>query len=88
MEPLEVTKLSSKGQVVLPQLIRRRLHLSEGVKFLVLGSGDTVILKKLEFPSQESVRELMKASRAYARRMGLKPVDIKRAIRHVRSQSQ
>ena len=85
MEPIEVTRLSSKGQVVLPQAIRKRLHLTEGARFAVLGSDDTVILKKLEEPTREEARELLKASRAYAKRVGLTPKDVKRAVQRAKA---
>ena len=85
METIEVTRLSSKGQVVLPQAIRRRLRLTEGARFVVLGSDDTVILKKLEEPTREEARELLKASRAYARRAGLTPGDLKRAVQRAKA---
>lgn len=87
METLEVTRLSSRGQVVLPQAIRKRLRLTEGAKFVVIGSDDTVILKRLEEPTREQAKELLKASRAWAKKVGLTPQDVKRAIREVRSQS-
>ncbi len=82
---VEVTKLSSKGQVVLPQAIREKLHLSEGVKFVVLGEGDTIILKKIEMPTLERAKRLVKKSRAYAKKVGLKKSDIKASVRHARS---
>jgi len=88
MEQLEVTKLSSKGQVVLPQAIRRKLHLKEGEKFIVLGDKDTVILKKIERPALERARKLVKESRAWAKKVGLTPQDIKDATRQVRSESR
>lgn len=87
MEMLEVTKLSSRGQVVLPQAIREKLHLREGAKFVVIGSDDTVILKRLEEPTREEARELLKASRAWAKKVGLTPQDVERAVREVRSRS-
>lgn len=85
METLEVTRLSSKGQVVLPQAIRTKLRLNEGARFVVLGSHDTVILKRLEEPSREQARELLKASRAYARKVGLTPADLKRAVQRAKA---
>lgn len=85
METVEVTRLSSKGQVVLPQAIRRRLHLAEGARFAVFGNDDTVILKKLEEPTRQEARELLKASRAYARRVGLTPHDLKRAVQRAKA---
>ncbi len=59
MDVLEVTRLSSKGQVVIPRRVRDALHLSAGAKFMVLGEKDTVILKKLVPPTIEQLRKLM-----------------------------
>ena len=85
MEQLEVTKLSSKGQVVLPQTIRRKLHLEEGERFMVFCDKDSVILKKIEQPVMERFKELLKESRVYAKKAGLTQADVKEAIRRVRS---
>ncbi len=46
----EVTTISEKGQVVIPQSIRKELGIKPKTKFLVYGRGDTVIMKKLELP--------------------------------------
>lgn len=85
MEAIEVTKLSSKGQVVLPQAIRDRLRLETGAKFVVIGEGDIVILKKLEVPARDQLKQLLKESKAYARRTGLKRSDVSKAIKQVRA---
>lgn len=85
MEAVEVTKLSSKGQVVLPQALRDRLRLETGAKFVVIGEGDVVILKRLEVPSREHLKQLLKESRVYARRTGLKRSDVSKAIKQVRT---
>jgi len=81
---LETTRLSSKGQVVLPLEIRRKLHLSSGAKFAVVGEGDTVILKKIATLPAREIRRLLQRGRQYARQVGLKPSDIKQAIQRVR----
>jgi AbrB family looped-hinge helix DNA binding protein len=49
-EEPEVTTISEKGQVVIPQSIRKELGIKPRTKFLVYGRGDTVIMKKLELP--------------------------------------
>ncbi len=49
-EELEVTTMSEKGQIVIPQSIRKQLGIKPKTKFLVYGRGDTVIMKKLELP--------------------------------------
>jgi len=50
-EEPEVTTISEKGQVVIPQSIRKELGIKPENKFLVYGRGDIIILKKLELPS-------------------------------------
>jgi AbrB family looped-hinge helix DNA binding protein len=49
-EESEVTTISEKGQVVIPQSIRKELGIKPKNKFLVYGKGDTIIMKKLELP--------------------------------------
>ena len=45
MSTIATTKLSSKGQVVIPELIRKKLGLEPGTEFVVLGDKDVVVLK-------------------------------------------
>jgi len=49
-EQPQVTTISKKGQVVIPQSIRKELKIRPKNKFLVYGKDDTIILKKLELP--------------------------------------
>ncbi len=49
-EEPQVTTISEKGQVVIPQSIRKKLGIKPKTKFLIYGRGDTVIMKKLELP--------------------------------------
>jgi len=50
VEKPDVTVVSSKGQVVLPQNIRKKLGIGPKTKLLVYGYQDAVVLKKLEIP--------------------------------------
>lgn len=84
MTTVATTKLSSKGQVVIPELIRRRLGLETGAQFVVLGEGDTVILKAIAPPDRREVLAVLKRARVEAKRAGLKPRDVKAAIREAR----
>jgi AbrB family looped-hinge helix DNA binding protein len=49
-EEMQVTTMSEKGQIVIPQSIRKELGIKPKTKFLIYGKGDTVIMKKLELP--------------------------------------
>ena len=53
MANLATTKMSSKGQVVIPEEIRKRLKLKTGAQFVVVGDNDVVILKNITPPSIE-----------------------------------
>jgi len=43
MAELEITKMSSKGQIVIPREMRKEFH--EGEKFVVIKAGKQIILK-------------------------------------------
>ena len=85
MNSVDVTRLSSKGQIVLPQAVRERLRLEEGVRFVVIASGDTVVLKKLEIPSLASAQALVYKSRAFAKKAKMSLSKIKEAVRKTRA---
>jgi antitoxin PrlF len=80
---LEMTRVSSKGQVVIPGLIRERLGLTGGSRLLVFGEGDTIILKKIGLASQET-EETLAAVRKKIRELRLTREDVTREIRAVR----
>ena len=81
---MEITSLSSKGQVVIPQEIREKLHLALGEKFIVIGEKDTIILKKIEEPSFKGFEKLIKKTREFAKSRKLKPRDVEKAIKAAR----
>lgn len=84
METLATTRLSSKGQVVIPEEIRKRLHLKPGDHFLVTGDQDVVILKALAAPRMEDFDELIAATRKQAKAAGLTKADVTAAIARAR----
>ena len=86
MADVATTKLSSKGQVVIPENIRKKLKLETGVQFVVLGDKDVVILKKISPPSIDEFDHLIDKARQFSKEVGLKKSDIEAAIRKVRSQ--
>jgi len=59
MADYATTKLSSKGQVVIPEEVRNDLGLNEGDQFVVIGQGDAVILKVITPPRFEEFQELL-----------------------------
>lgn len=84
MAAYATTKLSSKGQIVIPEDIRERLHLKEGDQFVVIGQGDAVILKSITPPRMEEFSGLLAEAATQAKKAGMKPADVKAAIRKAR----
>lgn len=79
------TRLSSRGQVVIPEEVRQKLRLLPGVQFLVLGEGDVVILKVISPPSITEFDKLIRQARAQARRSGLRKRDVTAAVSRARA---
>ncbi len=86
MASVATTKLTSKGEVVIPENIRKKLKLEAGVQFVVFGDKDMVILKKISPPTIDEFDTLIKEARKTAKQVGLKKSDIELAIKRVRSQ--
>jgi AbrB family looped-hinge helix DNA binding protein len=78
------TRMSSKGQVVIPQEIRKRLGLRPGAEFVVVGEGDVVILKEIAAPSMSEFDALIAEARRRAKASGLKRRDVAAAVAKVR----
>ena len=87
---IETTKMSSKGQIVIPQDIREEINAKEGTIFAILGSNDTIILKKIETPSKETlIKELTniaREGRKRAEKLGIKESDIPDMVHRIRKE--
>jgi len=66
-EKPDITVVSGKGQVVIPQAIREKLGMGPKTKLLVYGYRDAVILKKVEMP--DIARQLQAMYRRIDRRI-------------------
>jgi len=87
MADVATTKMSSKGQIVIPEDIRKKLGLHPGSQFVVIGEDDTVILKMITAPDMRQFDELITRARTQARKTGLKRSGISSAIKKIRSHS-
>ena len=84
MENIEVTSVSSRGQIVIPQSLRERMGIHTGEKFIVVGEDNTIVLKKLEMPSLNGVDKLIKRTRDFAKKQGISRSDVRKAVQQVR----
>ena len=84
MSRIATTRMSSKGQVVIPESVRKRLGLKAGSEFVVVAGDDAVVLKPVTEPDMSQFDELLAEARRQARRAGLRKADITNAIRTAR----
>jgi len=80
MNALATTRMSSKGQVVIPETIRKQLNLKAGAQFVVVGEDDVVILKMIKLPSMDTFDQLIYQARQQAKSAGLRRSDIAQAV--------
>ena len=86
MKDVATARMSSKGQVVIPEDIRKKLGLTTGSQFVVIGEDDVVIMKTITRPSMRDFDSLTRKARKQARAAGMTRSDISRAIAEVRGE--
>ena len=70
---VDVTTISTKGQVVIPQHIREELDLNVGSQLVISRMDDFILLKKVKIPDpKEELRKLVKIGKVHAKKLGLK----------------
>ena len=54
------TRISSRGQIVIPEPIRKALNIEAGTTFLVLAQKDTIVLHRLQEPPWQAFDAMVK----------------------------
>jgi len=63
---IEIVKVSSKGQLVIPQDIRKKMHIKEGSMFAIASMDHTLVLKKIESPlGDEDIKTMKRVDEAW-----------------------
>lgn len=86
--PIDVLTLSTKGQLVLPNDLRKNLSLEPGDKIIAYWSNDSIVLKKLELPSENDFEKRIDETVKYAKENGIKELDISSTIKAYRSEKR
>lgn len=80
MSQVATTKMSSRGQVVIPESIRELLCIHTGTQFIVIGQGDTIVLKSISPPPVSKFKSLLAKAERAAKESGLKKADVDEVI--------
>lgn len=85
---IEITKITSKGQVVIPQSLRESKGIKEGEKFLVYDIGENIVLKRVKgLDKPKNINEFEEAFASMwktAKKKGIAKKDIEQEIKAYR----
>jgi antitoxin PrlF len=87
MSDVIVTRMSSKGQIVVPKSLRDALGLDVGELFAMFGEDDTIILKKIDLPSDKDFDESLEWGREFAKKKKITRKAVDKAIADYRAES-
>ena len=81
-----IAAMSSRGQIVLPISIRRKLGLGEGSQFLVVTDNENILLKPVKDPSLDEFYTLIEQAQRTAAQLGLTEEKINAEIKAMRAE--
>ena len=87
MNTLEITSVSTKGQVIIPAVVRRELGIHAGSKLMVLTDGTNLLMKPLSPPKKEAFQKLIRESRKLAKTANLRESEVSKIIKKARNES-
>jgi len=85
MSTIEITSMSTKGQVVIPASMRKKLNIGSGSKMIVVQEGNNILLKPIESPVQNEFKEIIQLAEKLTQELALSEADIDEAIKVARS---
>ena len=83
-----IAAMSSRGQIVLPIAIRKKLGLVEGSQFLVVTDNENILLKPVKEPSLDEFYSLIEQAQRTAAQLGLTEEDLNAEIKAMRAQKR
>ena len=87
MGDVVVTRMSSKGQIVVPKSLRDALGLDVGELFAMFGDEDTIILKRIDVPSKKEFDDILAWGEKYAKKKKITRKELEKAISDVRAEA-
>jgi len=83
---VELTRISEKGQIVIPNTLRKEMQINRSDQFMIFGENNTIILKKIEKPAiKKTFDEIAEPLRKVSKEIGLSKKDLAKAIKEVRN---
>lgn len=88
MSIFDITSVSSKGQIVIPNKIRETMRLEPGAKLIVIQDGDNILLKPIKEPGLDQFEKIISLGDKIRNDLKLNQNDIHKAIDDVRKEER
>ena len=80
--------MSVKGQVVIPNKIRKALGLKPNYKLIILQDGNNILLKPIEEPKIKDFKNLIAMGDEITKQLNLKRKDVASVIKETRNKQK
>lgn len=81
---VEVLSVSSKGQIVLPMEIRKKMDIGAGAKLAAYAMGDMIMLKMISIPTESDFKKSLDEAAAWAKEAGYEESDVETIVKSYR----
>ena len=78
------TRISSRGQVVIPDPVRKALGIKPGTPFIVLARKDTIVLHRLQEPPWQFFDDIVKRAEEQGRSHDAAMLGFKKLVKKLR----
>ena len=85
---MDTTSMSVKGQVVIPNKIRKALNLKPNSKLIIFQDGSNILLKPIEEPKIKDFKNLIAKGDEISEKLNLKRKDVGRVIKETRNKQK
>ena len=74
---IDMTKVSEKGQIVIPKEVRDKLGLKTGSKLIIIATSDLMIMQKAELVGERMrAWDIVNRARSLAEKLGLRKIGL------------
>lgn len=80
---VEVVTVSARGQIVLPQEMRKTLGIADGGALAAFATDKVIVLKPVTMPTAEEFSGWLKEAQAWAKKAGYAQDDVAGAVKSI-----
>lgn len=85
---IDIISVSSKGQVVLPIEMRKKMDITAGAKLAAYALGDMIVLKLIDVPTESDFKKSLDEAAVWAKEAGYEEKDVNTIIKSYRKSTK